>query len=170
MPTAYCFHCGTELEEKTLDGQNRLVCASCGWVHYPQLKVGAAALVVQEGRLLLLRRRRDPWQGFWYLPAGYVEVDENPAAAAERELFEETGLEADAYGLAGAYYFDDDPRGNGILLVYNCHVTGGVISVNDEVEAAGYFNPTDLPEQLTGAGHEPAIQDWASRQKVWQSI
>jgi len=165
---AYCFHCGTELEEKWLDGQNRLACPACRWVHYPQFKVGAAALVVKDGNLLLLRRSREPWLGCWYLPAGYVEADENPAAAAERELFEETGLKATACCLAGTYYFDADPRGNGILLVYACLVTSGSLAINDEADAAGFFDPIRLPEQLTGAGHKPAIEDWVFRQKAGQ--
>ncbi|MHB0987056.1 MAG: NUDIX domain-containing protein [Bellilinea sp.] len=165
---AYCFRCGAELEERRHDGRNRLACPACSWVHYPQLKVGAAAQVVKDGNLLLLRRSRDPWQGCWYLPAGYVEADENPAAAAERELFEEAGLIATACSLVGTYYFDDDPRGNGILLVYDYLVTSGSLAINDEADAVGFFDPTSLPEQLTGAGHKPAIEDWVFRQKAGQ--
>lgn len=36
----YCLQCGTGLEFRLLDGRNREVCGKCGWVYYPQLKVG----------------------------------------------------------------------------------------------------------------------------------
>lgn len=165
----YCFNCGKKLVVKHEDNRDRLVCPACGWVHYEHLKVSAAALVVLEGSLLLVRRSQEPWQGYWYLPAGYVEVDEDPADAAVRELFEETGLIVRARDLAGAYYFEDDPRGNGILLVYNCQVIDGDLNANDEVEEAGLFTPETLPDKLTGAGHERAINDWVIQQKIWQS-
>lgn len=165
----HCFNCGKKLKVKYEDNRDRLVCPVCGWVYYEQLKVSAAALVVMEDSLLLVRRSQEPWQGYWYLPAGYVEADEDPADAAVREIFEETGLIVHAQDLAGAYYFDDDPRGNGILLVYNCQVIGGSLIANDEVEEAGLFTPETLPEKLTGAGHERAINDWVIRQKIWQN-
>ena len=157
------------MELKDVENRDRLVCPACGWVHYEQLKVSSAALVVMEESLLLVRRSQEPWKGCWYLPAGYVEADEDPADAAVRELFEETGLIAHAHDLAGAYYFQDDPRGNGVLLVYNCHVIGGNLGASDEVEEAGLFTPSTLPEKLTGAGHERAINDWVIRQEIWHS-
>ncbi|MRR29650.1 NUDIX domain-containing protein [bacterium] len=165
----YCFLCGEPLELKEIENLDRLVCSACGWVHYEQLKVSAAALVVMEESLLLVKRSQEPWKGCWYLPAGYAEADEDPADAAVRELFEETGLIAQPHDLAGAYYFQDDPRGNGVLLVYNCDVIDGSLVANDEVEEAGLFTPSTLPEKLTGAGHERAINDWVIRQKVWHS-
>ena len=165
---AYCFHCGTELETKTLENILRLVCPACGWVHYQQLKVSAAGLIEVDGSLLLVRRNTEPWLGSWYLPAGYVEADEDPSLAAAREVREETGLIVQPESLFGTYFFDDDPRGNGLLLVYLCHVLVGEITINHEVTAAGFFHPAGLPEQLTGAGHDRAIKDWAARQEVWQ--
>ncbi len=155
----FCYRCGVELEWRWQDGREREVCPTCGWVFYSQLKVSAAARVVQEGRILLVQRSASPWQGCWYLPAGYVEVDEDPAQAAERELLEETGLVAKAGALAGAYFFDDDPRGNGLLLVYSYHLNGGELKGSAETQAFGFFGPADLPEPLTGAGHERAIND-----------
>lgn len=157
---SYCYRCGNRLQWLPVEGMLRECCSDCGWVHYPQLKVSAAALVTQGDALLLVRRRNDPWQGCWYLPAGFVEADEDPARAAERELREETGLIATASGLTGAYFFDDDPRGNGLLLVYHCVPNGGRLYLTAEADQAGYFRPDQLPEPLTGAGHERAIRDW----------
>jgi len=165
---AFCHQCGTELNSVLLEGRQRLICPRCSWVHYEQLKVSAAGLIELDGTLLLVRRNTEPWLGDWYLPAGYVEADEDPSLAAEREVKEETGLVVRSGSLFGSYYFDDDPRGNGLLLVYNCEIVEGGIELNAEVEAAGFFNPLSLPEKLTGAGHDRAIRDWAVRQEVWQ--
>lgn len=157
---AFCFDCGTKLLPRYLDGQNRLSCPNCGWVYYPQLKVSAAGLIESRGKVLLVRRKNWPWQGCWYLPAGYVEADEDPATAAIREVREETGFIVKVVRLFGCYYFDDDPRGNGLLLVYHCQLVEGKISLSEEVDAAEYFSPGNLPDALTGAGHEQAIHDW----------
>ncbi len=158
--THFCLQCGKALNLQELDGRLREVCPACGWVYYEELKVGAGALIVQGGRLLLIRRSCAPFQGTWNLPAGYVEVDESPAQAAERETREETGLVVQARGLIDAYYFDDDPRGNGVLLLYECSMTGGALQLTDESTEARFFAPSEIPAPITGAGHNQAIHDW----------
>jgi ADP-ribose pyrophosphatase YjhB (NUDIX family) len=53
------------------------------------------------GRLLLVRRGREPGRGLWSLPGGRVEAGESLAAAVEREVLEETGLRVRAGGPVG---------------------------------------------------------------------
>lgn len=160
MPAHFCVQCGAGLEPEQRDSRLRQVCPACGWVYYPHLKVAAAALIEQDGEVLLLKRASPPWQGYWNLPAGYVEVDEPPERAAEREAREETGLQVQADALFGQYFFDDDPRGNGLLLVFRCAVIGGRLTLNGESTAGGYFNSLDLPDEICGAGHARALADW----------
>lgn len=54
--------------------------------------VGVGAVIVQEGRVLLVRRAAEPLKGEWSIPGGMVELGETLRAAAEREVKEETGL------------------------------------------------------------------------------
>jgi ADP-ribose pyrophosphatase YjhB (NUDIX family) len=157
----YCLKCAARLDWRNLDRRSRQVCPDCGWVYYPQLKVGAGVRVVQNDCLLLLRRQIEPFGGCWNLPSGYVEADESPQRAAEREALEEAGLQVEATRLAGAYYFSDDPRGNGLLLVYDCHLLSGQAAPADgENSAACFFSAEQLPAELAGGGHDQAIRDW----------
>ncbi len=156
----YCPLCGATLTVGEIEARRRSICPECGWIHYAQLKVGAGALIEQDGRLLLLQRARPPFQGCWNLPAGYVEADEHPAEAARREVQEETGLQVDVGGLVNAYYFDDDPRGNGILLVYRCRILGGEPKASDEGLTPTFFPPQRLPSDLAGGGHDQAVHEW----------
>jgi ADP-ribose pyrophosphatase YjhB (NUDIX family) len=166
----YCLKCGTDLKIHLLDGRDRQVCERCGWVYYPQLKVGAAVLIEKDGCLLLLRRNNEPWKGCWNLPAGYVEADENPIDAAAREAKEETGLNVEIGELEKVYYFDDDPRGNGIVFVYLVKHVKGFLKRNDESSSARYFSWQDVPENLAKGGHNQAINEWRLRAQKKQSI
>jgi 8-oxo-dGTP diphosphatase len=158
--THFCYQCGTGLEFRFLDGRMREICPACKWVFYPQLKIGAAAMIEKEGKILLAERAQDPWKGCWYLPAGYVEADENPARAVEREVKEEIGLEVTASGLVWAEYCDDDPRGPVLLLVYACEIVGGDIHCDlVETRQADYIS-RDAVLSLAGAGHEKVILYW----------
>jgi hypothetical protein len=63
-------------------------------------------------------------------------------------------------GLLGVYFFDDDPRGNGVLVAYRCHPVSGVAGASPEASAVGFFGRASLPEPLAGSGHDQAIEDW----------
>ena len=55
-------------------------------------RVGVGAVVLREGRVLLVRRGVAPAQGLWAIPGGGLELGESLRAAAEREILEETGI------------------------------------------------------------------------------
>lgn len=168
----YCFQCGTKLTEQHMDGRLRPICPACGQVAYRQLKVGAGVLVERDGALLLLQRsvKSAAFPGAWNLPAGYCEVDESPPIAAAREAAEETGLDVQVSRLVDVYFFDDDPRGNGLLVVYEANTESSDLGGGDwnlapsgEITAAGFFTPDGLPEPLCGGGHDQAIEAWRAR-------
>ena len=156
----YCYQCGSELEVRPVDHREREVCPKCGWVHYLQLKVGAAVIIEQDNKLLLLQRAHEPWLGSWMIPAGYVEADEGPKDAAKREVFEEAGLDVELGDLIKTYYFDDDPRGNGVAFVYKARNVSGKINLNGEATDARYFAHDEIPSFLTQGGHDRIIAEW----------
>jgi bifunctional NMN adenylyltransferase/nudix hydrolase len=69
---------------------------------YPPIFVTADAVVVREGRVLLIQRKALPGKGLWALPGGFVEQDEFVVDAAIRELAEETRLAVTEEALRGA--------------------------------------------------------------------
>src|SRR5205085_12705383 len=93
---------------------------------YPRPAVTVDVVIVtteRQPRVLLIRRKHDPFAGMWAIPGGYVDMDESLEAAARRELREETGVEADQ--LEQLHTFGDpgrDPRGRTISVVYLAQV------------------------------------------------
>lgn len=139
---------------------------------YRQLKVGAGVLVQRRDELLLVQRslKSNAFPGTWSLPAGYCEADEPPRTTAVRETAEETGLQVEAGRLVDAYFFDNDARGNGVLLVYEAEIVSGEPEADGkEVVAADFFSAEQLPDPLCGGGHDLAIVAWQSRVRArWQ--
>ena len=66
---------------------------------YP--RVGVGAIVLHEGRVLLVKRGHAPGLGLWSVPGGLVDVGETTVDAARREVDEETGLTVRIAGLVG---------------------------------------------------------------------
>jgi 8-oxo-dGTP diphosphatase len=117
----------------------------------PSLTVDIA-LVTREPppRVLLIRRKADPFQGRWALPGGFVDENERLADAARRELKEETGVEpAD---LEQLHTFGDpgrDPRGWTVSVVYLALVSAELLKpiAGDDAAAVDWF-PLDVPPPL----------------------
>ena len=117
-------------------------------------------IIEVNNKLLLLKRNGPVFPNTWNLPAGYVESDESPVQAARRESKEETGFDVQIDHFINIYFYDDDPRGNGIFLVYSGVVTGGKLKLGEENSTAGFFGPQDLPVTIAGGGHDQAIRAW----------
>jgi len=58
----------------------------------PQIRVGVGAVVISDGKILLIKRRNPPSANMWSLPGGHVEPGESIFECAVRELEEETGI------------------------------------------------------------------------------
>ena len=72
---------------------------------YPSLpRVAVGAIVFKDHKVLLVRRGKPPAEDLWSIPGGSVEIGETLSAAAEREIFEETGITIHA--LKPVYTFD----------------------------------------------------------------
>ena len=160
----FCYQCGFLLSNRVIENYPREVCPNCGYIHYLQVKPTAGVLVEKDNRLLVVQRSYEPWKGCWNLPAGYMEVDESPCQTAEREALEETGYKIKCGDLIDVYFYDDDPRGNGLLILYEGIITGGKMKGNAEVERIDFFSCSELQHvPLAGGSHDLAIQTWIKK-------
>lgn len=157
----YCGSCGALVEQRQVYGRIRPVCPSCGRVHFIDPKVGAAVLLAQDGKILLVRRAVEPEQGKWTLPAGFVEADEDPIETAKRECQEETGLRVEIEGLLDVIHGTEHSSGASIVIVYFGTIVGGEIAASDDVDTVAFFDPMDLPPLAFEATHR-AIDRWRS--------
>jgi len=142
----FCPRCGFQLSHEHLYGQMRGVCKNCHWIHFIDPKVAAAVLVIQNERVLLVRRAGEPFRGLWTLPAGFVNSGEDPAGAAARECLEETGLSVDVRRVFEIVSGREHPRGADFVIVYEAEINGGELHANDDADAVEWFGRDNLPQ------------------------
>ena len=119
----------------------------------PMVTVDAVVFGIFEkkAKLLLIRRKNEPFKGQWALPGGFVDIDEELEDAAARELEEETGLsgirleQMRTFGKVGR-----DPRGRQITVVFVGVAAQGRtdISAGDDAAEAKWFDLDELPGEL----------------------
>ena len=141
----FCPRCGTPITLENKFGKTRAVCPACGWIHFADPKVAAAVLIEQDGRVLLVRRSFDPFKGMWTLPAGFVDADEDPARAAERECFEETRLTVRVRGVERIVWGREHLRGADFVIVYVAEILSGELIAGDDADEVGWFEKSNLP-------------------------
>lgn len=90
----YCMKCGAKLENRLIDGIDRKACNSCEFVFWGNYSIGVGALVIKDGKFLLVKRAHDPGKGYWTNPGGYIEQFESIETTVEREVEEEAGIRA----------------------------------------------------------------------------
>jgi len=110
--------------------------------------VGCGAAIVQDGRLLLVKRRKPPEAGCWNLPGGRVEWGEHAADAAKREIFEETGLEIEIVSLLDVVEMIGLDDQHWVSPTYLARVVAGVAENREPDRAeAVVWAPLDAPPQ-----------------------
>ena len=119
---------------------------------YPTPKVDVRGGVFREGKILLVRERRDHR---WALPGGWADVNQTPAECVEREILEESGYVARATKLVAVWDYrlhNAAVRRHSAVykLFFNCELIGGSPVPNLETEAAQFFDVGDLPELSVG--------------------
>lgn len=101
--------------------------------------VGVGAVVVHEGRVLLVRRGKAPLKGHWTLPGGVLELGETLLDGVAREVLEETGMVVEAVELVEVldriHKIDGRIQFHYVIADYLCRVTGGTLQAASDADA-----------------------------------
>jgi 8-oxo-dGTP diphosphatase len=121
----------------------------------PYLAVSAA--IFRDGRVLAVRRARQPAAGLFTLPGGCVEAGETLIEAVVREVMEETSLAVEPLGLAGhreVMLRDADGRvqRHFVILAFATRWLGGEPQLNEELAEARWVTPAELSALSTTEG------------------
>lgn len=167
----FCPRCAHPLGDRHEGGFQRRACgnAGCGFVYWNNPTPVVAAVVEHEGQVLLARNVAWPAE-VYALITGFLEFNEIPEEAVQREVQEELGLRPLGAHFIGHYTFE---RMNQLIIAY--HVPAeGTVRLNEELadwkhvplaEASYWPAATGLAlrDWLRTRGHEPPMLDWTRK-------
>jgi 8-oxo-dGTP diphosphatase len=117
-------------------------------------------VIIQNGSVVLIKRKNPPYSGSWALPGGFVEYGETVESAAVRETKEETGLDVGLDGLVGVYSDPErDPRGHVVSICFLGQITGGELVADTDAEDVKYFNLNEISEIDLAFDHRNILAD-----------
>jgi 8-oxo-dGTP diphosphatase len=142
----FCVNCGAPLVTRVIEGRELEACANDDFVLWRDPKVAAAVVVEHDGGVVLGRRAIEPGYGQWCLPGGFVNHDEDPAAAAARECLEEIGAAVEITALLGTYHVAKTTASSIVGIAYSGRLAAGeAISAGPEMLEVAVFRPDALP-------------------------
>ncbi len=119
---------------------------------YPrQPLVGVGAIIVEDARVLLIKRGKPPLLGEWSIPGGMLELGETLRHGAEREALEETSLVVQATELLGVFERivpDENKRTtyHYVLIDFLCKKLSGNLCASGDAADARWFTPDELKD------------------------
>lgn len=133
-------------------------------------RLGAYAIVAEDGRVLLTRLCRSVHRGLWTLPGGGVDFGEHPADAAIREVYEESGMRVRLGELLEVdsefQRFERDGRQvewQPVRVLYRAAVVGGtlgVVEVGGSTDEARWWRPEELDPRLLTPYAQRVLARW----------
>ena len=126
-----------------------------------------SALVIDSGRVLLVKRGCEPNKGLWSLPGGSIELGETARAAAAREVREETALEVEPREFAGFQEVisqgDDGIRFHYVIITFRARLVSGELAAASDAADARWFAPCELAGIPTTEGLAARLADYGFR-------
>jgi 8-oxo-dGTP diphosphatase len=123
--------------------------------------VADAVILAKDGKIILVKRKFEPFAGFYAIPGGFVECGETAEAACVREAWEETGLRVKIIRLLGVYSDPKrDPRFHTASVVYLCSPAGGRLKEStDETEGVKAFAKSGIRKMTLAFDHRKILKD-----------
>ncbi len=166
MAFNFCPNCGTRFAATYADAFAPQKCRQCGRVSYHESKPCAGALIVRDGRVLLVKRAVEPFKNHWDIPGGFLEPGEHPLDGMLREVKEETGLVVRVKELLGVYmdrYDDGTEEKYTLNHYYIVQPLEGTLRAADDAIETRWFALDALPEQIAFEHARQVLRDLRER-------
>ncbi len=139
----FCSLCGGSVEWKIPLGDNRerYVCQACEYIHYENPKVIVGCLPYWNDQVLLCKRAIPPREGWWTIPAGFLENGETVEEGALRETQEEANADVEIIRL---FSFASIPRINQVYMIFLAHLKNINFSAGPESLEVKLFRPSEV--------------------------
>jgi len=164
-----CPRCGGPAAVPLAERANPFRCAACGFVLFFNAASAVAALVIDaEGRILFIRREREPGRGLLAMPGGFVDVGESAEEALRREVREEVGLEVRGVTYLASFanrYPYSDVTYSTLDLFFTCEAdAGSQARALDAVTAIEWRDPPAVnPSEIAFDSMRAALQTFLRR-------
>lgn len=134
---------------------NNQPCPHCG--RYNNRRIAVDAVIIQDNKILLIKRLVEPFKDYWALPGGGIDFDETAEEALQHEVIEETGLKILSSRFLNIY--TDPKRDPKQVITLSYYVeTEGEPHAGDDAKEYKWFDVHDLPE--LGFDHKKIIEDY----------
>lgn len=160
----YCPNCKSALIKKFINKKPRIACPNCKFIFWNNPRPCVSAIIRKSDKILLLKRAAEPLKNYWCLPGGVIEYDEKPEDSIVREVKEETNLDIKIVKLVGVYLIDNDPRGNGIDVIYEGKIANDTFEIGKEHSQFDFFSFQNLPSPIAYK-HRQAIAEFQNLSK-----
>lgn len=159
----YCPKCKGKLKEINIEGFLRLQCIECSYIIYRNPYPAVSIIIEKEKKIVLIKRKIKPMIGYWALPSGFVEYEEDSEEAAAREVLEETGLKVKVIDLIDMSFFSKVVKANVIGACYYAKIISGTLKSGSDVSEVAFFNLDKLPENFAFRQHLISIEKWRKK-------
>ncbi len=129
----------------------------------PRFPVSIKGVILQDGRVVLLRNERDEWE----LPGGRLEMGESPEECVAREIREELGLDVRVGAILDSWQYHIFEGADVLVVTYGCHPEPfSDLWHSPEHSAVGLFRLGEVPDLKMPRGYKDSIGRWAELLQV----
>jgi ADP-ribose pyrophosphatase YjhB (NUDIX family) len=166
----FCPYCGAKTIKKTEDDILRDFCQSCKTFFYENPLPVVSSILVEDRRMLLVKRGKKPYRGLWCPPTGFAETGESIEAAALRELDEETGIQGNILSLIDVDSCTNYFYGDLIFITFEVEQIGGSLAPGGDTVAVKFFPIGNIPKPAFSSNTKAVNAYINSKSDYWAIV
>lgn len=135
-------------------------CESCKFMFWQNSKPTVTAMIMRGGKVLLGKRNKAPYKGYWDLPGGFLEDGEYPEIGLKREIKEELGIDIKIKRFIGVFidkFYDQGDWYNALCLHYLVSIKSGEPMPLEEATEIKWFPLNNLPKRISFKSNRKAL-------------